>query len=271
MMKSLILNARLRNTVLVLFLVCLCACKEQIVHDVGEGEANRILTSLHQNGIEARKIRQPDGKWAVSVPRESNIKAISHLSQIRILREPTSSQSPGSSVVSSREDQRFRFERALSREIENTLLTIDGVFESRVHLNMPPADPLFGQRLGDSKGSASVLIISDQNIDSRPISEDQIRALVSGASGISPSEISVLLSQSYVSHNTAAQHEKIKYPADSAFESDTAITEPVANQAAGLFGLRIILSVIAFLLGSWLLFSALRQRRLNRLKVKLSE
>lgn len=96
-------------------------------------------------------------------------------------------------MLSSREEQRFQFERALSRELESTLGALDGVFEARVHLNLPPIDPIFGQQLSPTKGTASVLLLVGADFSAHLT---EISSMVAGASGIPIGGVSVLVSQS---------------------------------------------------------------------------
>jgi type III secretion protein J len=173
-------------------MVSLMGCREQIVHNLGEADANRLLTSLSRVSIEAEKVKQADGKWAVAVERSASLRAIDHLDTAHLLRETGENASPKASMISSREDQRFRYERALSGELEATLRNIPGVLEARVHLNLPVVDPLFGQPVDDKKGSASVLLVNR----SEKLGKEQIAALVSGAAGIPTTLVSVLVSTS---------------------------------------------------------------------------
>ena len=176
---------------LIVGLLLLTGCQDQIVHNLGEEEANELLTRLHDGSITGEKIRQPDGKWSIAVDRDETLAALKFLSDSRMLRGYGRAPTERSSVVSSREDQRFRFERSLSWEIEQTLSSIDGVLESRVHLNLPATDPLFGQPIKNEPGSASVLVITDR---ARPEIELQLKSLVAGASGITSERIAVVIS-----------------------------------------------------------------------------
>ena len=175
------------------FLFC-SACREQIVHDLAEPEANRLLTSLHEEGIAALKTRQSDGKWTLAVPHDDVLPAIKYLEDTRRLRAKFVPAIEKKGVLSSREDQRFRFERELSREIEYTLMTIEGVLEARVHLNLPLQDSFLGTALGPtSKGSASVLLVVAEKFT---IPNAEIEKLVAGASGVQANAVNVLATRS---------------------------------------------------------------------------
>ena len=107
--------------------------------------------------------------------------ALSFLSVNRVLRENRSPFPGSSSLYANRDDQRFLFERKLSAEIEATLVTVSGILEARVHLNLPPIDPLFGKEIGGRQGSASVLLVIQPEA---AVERDAIAALVAGAAGI---------------------------------------------------------------------------------------
>lgn len=185
-------NRWAKKVITSLVLVLLCACEEQIVHNLAEHEANRLLTRLNDVQIDSEKVKQPDGKWAISVNKSESLKAIKYLNDARVVREFQTSQTEKPSMISSREDQRFRYERSLSKEIENTLASIAGVLEARVHLNLPQRDPLFGQRIDSAPGSASVLLIA---VRASNVSAVEVAALVAGASGVEKERISVLVSE----------------------------------------------------------------------------
>jgi len=173
-------------------LLLVVGCKEQIVHDLTEQEVNRYLTRLNELRIEGDRVRQSDGRWALAVDGDDRMRAIKALDESRLLRSGNSAPLEKSSVINSREDQRFRVERALAREIENTLTSIDGVLEARVHLNMAPTDPLFGTPVKGGTSSGSVLVVVR---DGFSLPGPEIAALVAGASGIDRSTISVLINR----------------------------------------------------------------------------
>jgi len=167
-------------------------CKERIVHDLSEYEANRVVTSLDDIGLGVSKEKQADGKWTVVVPSDSAMLALKHLNSTRVLSNRNHQKVNTASVVSSREDRQFKYERALSAEIESTLRSIGGVFDARVHLNIAPKDPVFGRPLSlDDQGSASVLLIGGEQLTA---TEEHVARLVYGASGVPIEKISVLIS-----------------------------------------------------------------------------
>jgi len=168
----------------------LVGCQEQLIHHLSEGEANRLITQLADVGIVSEKVKQADGSWAIAVDSADTVPALRAVSDSRLLRDSQEVPPEKGSLMSSREDQRFRYERALSRELEATLNNIPHVLESRVHLNLPMVDPLFGQKLDNSPGSASVLLVVKED----SVSRQDVAAVLAGASGIPFKDISIMVS-----------------------------------------------------------------------------
>jgi type III secretion protein J len=195
--------------VLLIALLFLSGCREQIIHDLSETEANRFLTFLHDDQIDARKEKQPDGKWCVSVPEADGLVAIKLLETARLLRPERASAETKSSLISSREDQRLQTQNIMSGRIEDTLRSIRGVLEAHVHLNLPPNDPIFGTRLSSGSASGSVLLVVT---DSLRASKDEIVSLVSGAAGVEPKQISVVMTNEDEARRSIAPDPRLVSP-----------------------------------------------------------
>jgi type III secretory pathway lipoprotein EscJ len=175
----------------VCLLLLLTGCKEQIVHNLSEVEANRLLTRLHEISIEASKERQPDGKWLIATSKSDSLRAIKYLNDSRVFRQELAQEDGGaSSILLNKDEQRARAARRLAREIEMSLRSIEGVLESHVHLNLPAADPLFGQRAQGAVSTASVVAVVDANAQ---VAAADIAQLVSGATGVEQKSVAVLL------------------------------------------------------------------------------
>ncbi len=183
----------MHRLVLILIILFFCACEEPIMHDLSEGEVNKLITILNDVNIVAERARQPDGKWSLEVAEKSKLKALKHIQDQRIFRTKRNVEKSKSAFVSSREQQRFKHERGLSAEIEQTLLSLEGVLECRVHLNLPRRDPIFGHTLDkENNGSGSVLLVAEEEFSAN---DESIAALVSGAAGIPKDFISVMVSK----------------------------------------------------------------------------
>lgn len=185
---------RAKGVLLAIFLATfLTGCDETILHDLTEQDANRVLSRLSSGNLRAKKVIQSDGRWSISVSKDSVVPSLNFLDSTRVLSPRQAGAGAGnkSGFVPSREEQRFRYERAVAISIEESLAAMRGVLEARVHLNLPESDPLFGTRK-ENLGSGSVLLVTDSSLSAK---DDEIAALVSGAAGIPAGKVSVLRSQ----------------------------------------------------------------------------
>ena len=72
-----------------LILICLqlCCCRETIVHNLSESEANRMLAHLDAQNLSVLKEKQADGSWGLSLPREQVTEAIRSLDKHKLLKD----------------------------------------------------------------------------------------------------------------------------------------------------------------------------------------
>lgn len=176
-----------------LLVVCVMSagCREQILHDLSEQDANKVLSRLSGAELRAEKVAQSDGRWAIAVPDKTIVPALAYLDAHRVLAPRAVSNSGAKSgLVPSREEQWFRYERSVATVIEESIGALLGVLDARVHLNLPETDPLFGTRQ-DDRGSGSVLVVVDTRYVAKP---EEVAALVAGAAGIPASRVTVLRS-----------------------------------------------------------------------------
>ena len=238
----------------------LVGCREQVVHNLSESEANRVISGLHSVTIASEKHSQSDGLWTVEVDRQDLLPSLQFLETSKVLRSRDEKKREKTSLLSSREEQRFQHERALSNEIEQTIAAIDGVRTARVHLNLPPIDPIFGQPLARVPGSASVLL---SVMSAASISSSEIGSIVSGASGIAIERIAVVIIEE---SNSEANTETSSYArglmAKNAQESLVHTVSYILVAMLGISGLGLIWWVLAGRKGSRSLdgFQAIRAK-----------
>jgi type III secretion protein J len=136
----------LRRAMLGLALVSvLTACQTEIYSRVTEREANDMLAVLLASGIDAEKQVVDEKSWRVTVPDE---KVAAALEQLRLNGLPQEKYLSIGEVfkkeglVSTPSEERIRYIYAVSQELSNTLMQIDGVVSARVHVVSPANDPL---------------------------------------------------------------------------------------------------------------------------------
>lgn len=253
---------RARTLAAVLFLALFTAgCDEQILHDLSEQDANKVLSRLSAGNVGAKKVLQSDGRWAISVSRDSIVPALSYLDTNRVLSPRSSTATAGAKggFVPSREEQWFRYERSVALSIEDSLSAMLGVLEARVHLNLPETDPLFGTRK-ESTGSGSVLLVVDVRYAAK---DDEIAALVSGAAGIPAAKVTVLKSQAQMAGlgGAASTQAVSQQPAAVSLKPPDAPTERVASLVPREIG--IASAAVATCMGIGIFVFRSRRRRVT--------
>jgi type III secretory pathway lipoprotein EscJ len=176
---------------LIVWMVFACAgCKEPVIHDLTELDANRVFTRFNEASIIAEKVKQADSRWSIAVERKDFVRAIKFLSEGRLLKDEPPAEPKNSSLLLDREEQKFAMERRISRELEKTLGSFEGVVESHVHLNLPPVDSFLGRPNSSQTGSGSVVLLITEGTT---LDETALAKLIAGGSGIPISNVSVLI------------------------------------------------------------------------------
>ena len=238
-------------------------CDEQILHDLTEQDANKVLSRLGSGNLNAKKVVQSDGRWAIAVSRDAVVPALAYLDTNRVLspRSPGNGAGGKGGFVPSREEQWFRYERSVALSIEDSLSTVSGVLEARVHLNLPETDPLFGTRK-ESIGSGSVLLIVDGRYGSK---DEEIAALVAGAAGVPAAKVTVLKSQAYPKQAEGVAEVSPAAQAVSAAAESAAVPVLHSSSASSLLTADVGLASAAFvaLIGTGAVLFTRRRRKVK--------
>jgi type III secretion protein J len=157
----------------------LAACsKGPLYSDLTERQANEVQAALLSARISAQKVPMAKGTgWSVQVSSDEIPKAMAVLNAAGLPRQPLRSLAdvfPKEGFVSSPLEERARYIYALSQEVEQTLMQLDGVVEARVHIALPERSLLDDK---PQSASASVVIIEQPgaNLEQR---ETDIKAIV---------------------------------------------------------------------------------------------
>lgn len=153
-----------------------CSSNTALFNGLEQDEANEIYSTLLEVGIPAERSTSKAGV-TVSVPKSLSSEALRVLQAKGLPRDQKSSIGEvfkKDSMISSPLEERARYLYALSQELERTLMRMDGVIASRVHMVLPerttPGEPL-------SPSSAAVFIKYDQRT-SFPAYVPKVRELV---------------------------------------------------------------------------------------------
>lgn len=186
---------------LCLFVLFLLACKESIVHDLSEHEANRLFTKLYAAGIKPEKQQQADGDWSILVENSNIFAAIQLLDDGRFFKKKQKITSNPGSFLSYGLDQKLNFQNSLSAELEKTLYSLSGVLEVHVHLNLGEKKNFWEQpkKPAEFAATAAVLMIVAKEFN---LSSQEIKDIVSGAAGISSNNVSVVMNYPQILNNS---------------------------------------------------------------------
>lgn len=181
----------MRCVFIVAILLALLGCKETILHDLNEREANKIRLTLGDFGIAVDKLKSASN-WDIEVERGEAKNALKILEYLRL---PKYSKVAGSSssFISSKQERDIIWEKQLTFDIENTLSEIPGVIDSRVHIVFDHASPT-----GAAKGvSGSILLFT---LNGATVNLNQVKELVAGAAAISKENLAILLAPLSLPH-----------------------------------------------------------------------
>jgi type III secretion protein J len=171
------MRSRLKFLAFPLAALLLTACNEQELYgQLSERQANEMVAVLRSAGIEADK-QGKDGVFAIQTQRDDFPAAVRALAAQGYPRENYDTMGTvfkREGFVSSPLEERARLVHAMSQEISNTLASIDGVVQARVHLVMPERHPLADK----ATPSAASVFIKHRPDKDMTAQVAQIKALV---------------------------------------------------------------------------------------------
>lgn len=168
----------LRAICLVLSLAGLQACSDNtaLFNSLSQEEGNEIYSALMEAGIPAQKTSNKEG-IGISVPSQMSSEALKILQAKGLPREKKTSIGEvfkKESMISSPLEERARYLYALSQELEQTLMNMDGVLAARVHIVLPErTNP--GEALSPS---SAAIFVKYANGSSFPAYVPRVRELI---------------------------------------------------------------------------------------------
>jgi len=185
----------------ILPLILLAACSRQLETGLTEQDAQEIVVTLRENGIDATtKVEAGDKKgaaaWQVSV-KGGNDKLITAWNILRENGLPRE-KDPGladvfanGGMIPTASEEKAKLMVGLSGELARTLKSITGVVDARVNVVLPDNNPLL-DKSQQNPPTASVLLRYRGN--RAPLKEQEIQSLIAkGIEGLSPDGVSVVL------------------------------------------------------------------------------
>lgn len=237
---------------LVLAALLFAGCgKVPLFSDLSEGEANEMMAILLAREIGCDKSAGKDEKWVLKVAQKDFSRSVELLKAQGYPRdkfEKIGQVFQKSGLVSSPTEERIRYMYALSQEIADTLMRIDGVMNARVHIVIPDNDPL-AEKVTPS--SAAVFIRHRQGFDLEALTPQLKNLVMRSIEGLQYDNVSLVL-----------------VPAAAAAPSSavTKTNAPLAGQDPVILG-ALVLAGVALVLG--LLWLAQRQLSRRNLKAEV--
>lgn len=190
------MRAGLRVLLLAVAGLLALACSVPVAGQLDEGEATEAVVALEKAGVAAEKERDPEheGSYRVVVSRDDAATALRVLAAEGLPPEAA----PGvldalgkGSLVPSRLAEHVKVVAGTSGELERSLRALDGVVSARVHLAVPPRDPLV---LGEQAPPATASVLIRHQGPTPPLAAYDVQRLVAGAvPGLDPKNVSIVM------------------------------------------------------------------------------
>lgn len=175
-----------------ILLFSLVGCKDTYFNNLDEYRSLKIISELGKIGIVSSRESNKNGTYTVSIDSKDSRKAFDYLTKSRNFKAVVTGNNESKKFISSKDEDKFKYERSISYAIEDTISRINGVLEAKVNLFISNDSPGLELSKTDNKSSASVLLVVENEAD---ISEDSISKLVGSASGINSERVNVLLTR----------------------------------------------------------------------------
>jgi len=181
-------------------LALLSACTRQLDTGLPEQEAQEMVVILRQNGMSAYAEVEPASKgesptWQVRIPGNNDQLAaawnVLHANGLpRDKAWGLSQVFSNVGLIPTAGEEKARLLVGLAGELTQTLRSLPGVIDARVHVVIPDNSPLLDKK-DQSPTTASVLV--RYRGDHPPLKEEEIRAFVAkGVEGLTPDNVSVI-------------------------------------------------------------------------------
>ena len=173
--------------------LALSGCRIEVYDKLSQRDANEMTALLLQAGVDAKRVTQKDGLFAVTVNEGDFAEAVTLIDRSGLPKPDFASMTDVLSddrLIASPSEERARLNYALSQELSRTVSEIDGIVSARVHLATPSNDPLVRR---ETQSSASVAIHHRESFSAAGV-VPRIKVLVANAvDGLDYDRVSVAL------------------------------------------------------------------------------
>jgi type III secretion protein J len=187
---------------LVMSLCFIASCSQELHHGLTEEQANEMVVTLSNNGINATKVVVPGEvlSFTLTVPKRDASRAWEILQANNLPKPPAKGFGEvfaKSSLIPTAVEEKAMYLQAVTGELEKTMMTITGVIEARVHVVLPESDVLKEELQGPVVTKAAVLLKykPDRN-GAIPFKEEDVKNLVANSvEGLKPADVTVVTTE----------------------------------------------------------------------------
>jgi len=200
------MNSSSRKFVLaiaVVFVICfMAACSQELSHGLTEDQANEMVVTLSNNGINATKVIVPGEvlSFTLTVPKRDASRAWEILQANHLPKPPSKGFGEvfsKASLIPTAMEEKAMYMQAVTGELEKTLMTITGVVDARVHVVLPESDVLKQELQGPTVTKAAVLLKykADRN-GGVPFKEEDVKNLVANSvEGLKTADVAIVATE----------------------------------------------------------------------------
>jgi type III secretion protein J len=191
-------NPAITITTLLCIILLLSGCYQELYTDQPEQQINEMMALLEQDGISCKKTTGLEGTWSLQVDGDKVSAAMNVLHANGFPRKAFENMGrvfEKKGLISSPTEERIRFIYALSQEISDTIASIHGVLDARVHIVLPENNPLADKLI---PSSAAVFIKQKPGIDLESQTMKIKELVVNSIQGLEFKNVTVALFQTPV-------------------------------------------------------------------------
>lgn len=137
---------RKTSSIVLIAMVCLlAACKQVLLADLDERQANQAIALLQQHEVQANKVALGKGRFQVEVEPKQFGEAVDLLETYQVpsrKRIDIADLFPSDSLVNTPSAERARLISAIEQRLEQTITAIQNIVSARVHISYPLSDNL---------------------------------------------------------------------------------------------------------------------------------
>jgi type III secretion protein J len=187
---------------IVLSLCVMVSCSQELHHGLTEEQANEMVVTLANNGINATKV-PVEGEvmsFTLTVPKRDSSHAWEILQANNLPKPPKRGFGEvfaKTSLIPTAVEEKALYMQAVMGELEKTLLAITGVVDARVHVVLPESDVLKQELQGPTITKAAVLLkYKTDRSGALPFRDEDVKNLVANSvEGLKPADVAVVASE----------------------------------------------------------------------------